>query len=181
MGVDRHQPGDAGVRRLALMLAAAACAVVSGCGRESAADSGGSDWRAALNDVPGKLLAEPTPEDRAAAVARGQQLWLDNNCASCHVDEANQILGPTLEGVMYSTVEFVNGETTERTAAYMYRSIVSPHEVLVNGYERTMISYAYLGDEDVIALVRYIQSLSDPAPAASLGETGSPDGGGGNP
>lgn len=185
MGVDRHQPGTAGVRPCALALAASVVAVgaaVVGCGGESVADSGGSGWRAALNDVPAALLAEPTPEERAAAVALGQQLWLDNNCASCHVDEANQALGPTLEGVMYTTVEFINGETTDRTPAYMYRSIVSPHEVLVNGYGRTMLAYEYLGEESVIALVRYIESLSDPAtPGANGGADAPADGGGGDP
>jgi hypothetical protein len=143
--------------------AAACIAALNACGGESAADSGVQprDPARLWADVPDALLAEPTSADRAAAVALGRQVWIDNACASCHLDTSDETLGPSLNNSLGTTVEFVNGATAARTPAYMYHAIVAPDEALVNGYGATMISYDYLGEDNVIALVRYIESLSE--------------------
>jgi cytochrome c oxidase subunit 2 len=110
-----------------------------------------------------------TPADYAAWLAGGEKneapevagahLFQAHGCASCH----GQVTAPSLAGIYGTTVALEGGGQALVDDDYLRESILAPHAKIVSGYKALMPTFAaQLGEDDVIALVRYLKTLRDP-------------------
>jgi cytochrome c oxidase subunit 2 len=103
-------------------------------------------------------------EATEAPVVAGERLFEQYGCRSCHqVDDGQR--GPSLEGLMGTTVQLASGETVVADEAYLRESILNPRADLVAGYPALMPTFQGLvSEESLLQLIAYIKSLS-PEPA----------------
>jgi cytochrome c oxidase subunit 2 len=111
------------------------------------------DYQAWLSGSDGQPLA-----------ARGQQLFQQLACVTCHLTDGSG-RGPSLGGVPGSKVELANGSNVVADDGYIRESILTPQAKLVSGFQPVMPTFQGLvNEEGVMSLIEYIKSL--PAPAA---------------
>jgi cytochrome c oxidase subunit 2 len=111
------------------------------------------DYQAWLSGSDGQPLA-----------ARGQQLFQQLACVTCHLQDGSG-RGPRLNGVPGSKVELANGSSVTADDGYIRESILTPQAKLVSGFQPVMPTFQGLvNEEGVMSLIEYIKSL--PAPAA---------------
>jgi cytochrome c oxidase subunit 2 len=111
------------------------------------------DYQAWLSGSDGQPLA-----------ARGQQLFQQLACVTCHLQDGSG-RGPKLNGVPGSKVELANGTSVTADDGYIRESILTPQAKLVSGFQPVMPTFQGLvNEEGVMSLIEYIKSL--PAPAA---------------
>jgi cytochrome c oxidase subunit 2 len=119
------------------------------------------DYQAWLSGSDGQPLA-----------ARGQQLFQQLACVTCHLNDGNG-RGPSLAGVYGSKVELANGTGVTADEGYIRESILTPQMKLVSGFQPVMPTFQGLvNEEGVMSLIEYIKSL--PAPAAPAQVTTAP-------
>ncbi|MEO5840135.1 MAG: cytochrome c [Acidimicrobiales bacterium] len=106
-------------------------------------------------------------ETTATPAERGKAVAMRAGCTSCHGATSIRGLGPTWTGVAGSTVKLDDGTTVVADTAYLTESIRSPAAKKVAGYSIAMPA-VQLSNEDVIALVAYIESLAA-KPATTTG------------
>jgi cytochrome c oxidase subunit 2 len=106
------------------------------------------------------LAGGPRPESPAAL---GEQLFAELACINCHQpDSAGR--GPVLAGIFGREILLSTGETVGADEAYVRESIVNPAARVVAGYQPVMPTYqGVVSEEQVIALIAYIESLQFPA------------------
>jgi cytochrome c oxidase subunit 2 len=92
-------------------------------------------------------------------VSRGRDLAEDRGCMSCHQEEGGGI-GPDWAGLAGSTVTLDDGSTVVADEAYLTLAITDPDAQIVEDYDIRMPSNR-LDDDEVAAIVAYIQSLGD--------------------
>jgi cytochrome c oxidase subunit 2 len=109
------------------------------------------------------LAGGPPPE---SPVVAGEKLFTELNCITCHrSDSAGR--GPVLQGIFGRPVKLASGDTVVADEAYVRESIVNPAARVVAGYQPVMPTYQGLvSEEQLIALVAYIESLQVPSEAA---------------
>jgi cytochrome c oxidase subunit 2 len=109
------------------------------------------------------LAGGPPPE---SPVVAGEKLFTELNCITCHrPDSAGR--GPVLDGIFGRPVRLASGDTVVADEAYVRESIVNPAARVVAGYQPVMPTYQGLvSEEQLIALVAYIESLQVPSEAA---------------
>ena len=111
------------------------------------------DYQAWLSGSDGQPLA-----------ARGQQLFQQLACVTCHLNDGTG-RGPSLAGVYGSKVALANGTGVVADDGYIRESILTPQMKLVSGFQPVMPTFQGLvNEEGVMSLIEYIKSL--PAPAA---------------
>jgi cytochrome c oxidase subunit 2 len=100
----------------------------------------------------------------------GQQLFQQLGCATCHRSDTKG-RGPDLKGVFGKPVQLNDGRTVIADENYIRESILNPGAKIVGGYQPIMPSFqGQVSEENLMALVAYIKSLSQPqqsAPAAN--------------
>jgi cytochrome c oxidase subunit 2 len=113
------------------------------------------------------LAGGPPPE---SPVAAGEKLFTELNCITCHrPDHAGR--GPVLQGIFGRQVHLASGDTVVADEAYVRESIVNPAAKVVAGYQPVMPTFqGQVSEEQLIALVAYIQSLQVPAEGAPVPE-----------
>jgi cytochrome c oxidase subunit 2 len=112
------------------------------------------DYQAWLSGSDGQPLA-----------ARGQQLFQQLACVTCHLNDGTG-RGPSLAGVYGSKVELANGNGVVADDGYIRESILTPQMKLVSGFQPVMPTFQGLvNEEGVMSLIEYIKSLPAPAPA----------------
>jgi cytochrome c oxidase subunit 2 len=96
----------------------------------------------------------------------GEKLFTELNCVTCHrPDHAGR--GPVLQGIFGRPVKLASGDTVVADEAYVRESIVNPAARVVAGYQPVMPTYqGQVSEEQLIALVAYIESLQVPTEAA---------------
>lgn len=106
--------------------------------------------------------------ERAAArgeeeisVARGEQLYTQNACQTCHSLDGTRLVGPSFQGLFGSERTFTDGSTRLADEAYLVQSIREPGTEVVEGYDNAMVSYDYLSEGEVQSLIEFIKTLSD--------------------
>jgi cytochrome c oxidase subunit 2 len=109
------------------------------------------------------LAGGPPPE---SPVAAGEKLVTELKCNTCHrPDSAGR--GPVLTGVFGRRVQLASGDSVLADEAYVRESIVNPAAKVVAGYQPVMPTFqGQVSEEQLIALVAYIQSLQVPAEGA---------------
>ncbi|MGH8829610.1 MAG: c-type cytochrome, partial [Polaromonas sp.] len=100
-----------------------------------------------------------------AQVAQGQALAQSKGCVACHTVDGRPGVGPTWKSLYGKMQTLADGSTALVDEAYLGRSIREPMAQVVKGFPPIMPPAA-LSDEELAALVAYIQSLGAPAQAA---------------
>ncbi len=102
----------------------------------------------------------------ATPAERGQAISMRAGCTSCHGKTSIRGLGPTWIGLSGSTVRLDNGSTVIADRAYLEESIRAPAAKKVAGFTIAMPPQA-LTDDEVAAIVAYIESLAVPTPTTT--------------
>ena len=103
-------------------------------------------------------LAGADPEE--SPVAAGERLFEQYGCKTCHQADDLQ-RGPSLTGVVGSTVQLLSGETVTVNDDYLRESILNPRAKIVDGYRDLMPAFRGLvSEESLLQLIAYIKSLS---------------------
>ena len=99
-----------------------------------------------------------------ARLAQGEALAQSKGCVACHTVNGSPGVGPTWKGLQGKTQTLADGSTVLADEAYLRRAIREPQAQVVKGFPPIMPAAA-LSDEELAALVAYIQSLGGSAPA----------------
>jgi len=90
---------------------------------------------------------------------QGRQLFVQFGCSGCH-DPGSGIHAPDLRGLYGSRVTLADGTTVVADDSYLHDAMMLPAGRRVDGYAPIMPAYqSRIGEEDVLALIAYIQSL----------------------
>jgi cytochrome c oxidase subunit 2 len=91
---------------------------------------------------------------------RGEGLFRSQGCSGCH-GTASTIHAPSLTGLYGSIVHLSDGRALRADERYIRDCILLPQNERVAGYPPVMPSFAgQLSEEDLIAILAYIKSLS---------------------
>lgn len=89
-------------------------------------------------------------------VSRGEKLFKQNNCLSCHGDVSR---GPSLQGIFGKLVEFQDGTTIKADENYLRESILNPAAKVVRGYQPVMPLYSQqMNEEQVMEILAYLKA-----------------------
>lgn len=122
------------------------------------------------------LQSTGIPED-ASPAERGEILYEQQQCNTCHSLDGTRLSGPTFQNLYGSTETLQNGETVEVDENYLRESILQPGEKIVQGFSNVMpASYSSLSEEEVTGLVAFIKAQSDQADSASDEDQNAPPG-----
>ena len=101
-------------------------------------------------------------------VQTGARLFRQSGCSGCHGANSS-VHAPSLSGIYGHPVPLEGGEFVTADDQYLHDSILNPSSQIVAGYKPIMPSYkAQLSEQDVISLVAYIKSLSQPLTPAAV-------------
>jgi cytochrome c oxidase subunit II len=95
---------------------------------------------------------------------QGRKIFLKYQCLSCHSADA-EARAPVLEGLFNSPVHLSDGRVVTADENYIRESILYPSAKIVAGWENIMPTFKReegkdgVSEEDIIALIAYIQSL----------------------
>ena len=107
------------------------------------------------------LAGGPPPE---SPVAAGEKLFTELNCITCHRAGQRRPRPACSQGIFGRPVKLASGDTVVADEAYVRESIVNPAAKVVAGYQPVMPTYqGQVSEEQLIALIAYIQSLQVPA------------------
>jgi mono/diheme cytochrome c family protein len=114
-----------------------------------------------FGDGGATATTEPLTVDPEAA-ARGEVLAEGQGCLQCHTVDGTTASGPTWKGLAGSTRPLANGDEVVADDSYLFASIVSPHEQVVEGYDTIMPTFYAedLNEQQITDLVEYIKSLA---------------------
>jgi cytochrome c oxidase subunit 2 len=118
-------------------------------------------------------VAEPAAADQQEAaagtaataadlVAVGKTLAEQNGCTGCHSLDGSRMVGPSLKGLAGSKRSFTrNGQDMTATADFDYlaRALREPAAEIAQGYPPAMPPYAHLSEQDIKALIAWLESL----------------------
>jgi len=100
------------------------------------------------------LAAAQTP------AGKGELLAKANGCLGCHSITATALpTAPTWFGLFQSTVTLEDGSTVTADEAFLKESIHDPLAKIVQGFAPIMPAYSNLTDEDIAAIIAYIETL----------------------
>ncbi len=107
-------------------------------------------------------------KDRAAGggelAQRGQEVAQSNGCTGCHSVDGADAIGPTWLGLYESEVPLADGSTVVADDEYIIESIREPGAKVHEGYPNGVMpafSPDQISDEDVGAIIAYIQTLTE--------------------
>ena len=102
--------------------------------------------------------------------ARGFARFRELGCSGCH-DPRSSVHAPDLDGLYGRIVHLQDGRTVIADEAYIRDSILLPKRDVVAGFEPVMPSFQGQASEgDILDLIAYIKSTSNPHPAPLPGE-----------
>jgi cytochrome c oxidase subunit 2 len=99
--------------------------------------------------------------------ARGEQLFQQLGCASCHLPDGSG-RGPSLLGKYGAPETLSSGATVNVDDSYIRESVLTPQARLVAGYPPVMPTFQGQVNEDgLMSLIEYIKSLPAAGPPAA--------------
>jgi cytochrome c oxidase subunit II len=99
---------------------------------------------------------------------RGEQLFNDLACNTCHRTDGTMGRGPSLLNKFGQPQQLVDGTTVTVDESYVRESILTPQVKVAAGYSPSMPTFqGLLSEENVMALVEYVKTLKAPAGTAS--------------
>jgi cytochrome c oxidase subunit II len=91
---------------------------------------------------------------------QGEALFRQYGCSGCH-DANSTVHAPSLNGLYGRLVHLQDGSTVTADERYIRDSILLPKSQVVVGYPPIMPSFSgQIGEDDLLKLIAYIQSLS---------------------
>ncbi|CAN5663730.1 hypothetical protein BH23CHL2_BH23CHL2_10390 [soil metagenome] len=94
--------------------------------------------------------------------AMGEQLYAEQGCQACHSIDGSQSIGPTWQGLWQHEVPLEDGSTVTADEAYITESIREPNAKVHEGFqEGLMPPYPDMSDENIEAIIAFIQTLSE--------------------
>jgi cytochrome c oxidase subunit 2 len=112
---------------------------------------------------PIKETAQPvTAAQPESLAATGEALAGQNACLGCHSVDGTRRVGPSFKGLMGSERNVTrDGQTVKVTAdsAYLVRAIREPGAEVTEGYPAAMPPYPGLSDDDIKAIVAWLETL----------------------
>jgi len=97
--------------------------------------------------------------------AAGEKVFTELGCATCHRADT-QGRGPNLAGIYGQPRQLDNGSTVIADDNYLRESILNPGAKVVSGFRPIMPTFNGIVNEDqLLSLIGYIKSLSQPQPA----------------
>ena len=113
-----------------------------------------------------------------APVAAGAKLFQDLVCITCH-RSGDQGRGPILTNVFGHEVELEGGGKVTADEAYLRESILNPAAKVVKGFQPVMPTFqGMVTEEQLLQLIAYIRSLSQPGAGGATGPATAPSTGG---
>jgi len=100
-------------------------------------------------------------EGGEVSASRGEQLYTQYACNTCHSLDGTRLVGPTWQELFGSERELEDGSTVTADEDYLYESIVEPGTHVVAGYPNVMQSYDYLSESELQSLVEFIKAQTD--------------------
>jgi mono/diheme cytochrome c family protein len=115
------------------------------------------------NDLrSGKIGDQPTTGE-SPLIAKGKELYRSLGCVGCHTTDGSPNVGPTWQGTFGAEheVQLPDGTFTQikHDEAYTRESVVQPGAKVVKGFSNIMPPYPNLSEEEIQAIIEYIQSL----------------------
>lgn len=101
-------------------------------------------------------LPADTLQDKGKALAQAK------GCVACHSIDGSPGVGPTWKGLAGKTRTMTDGSTVQADESYLKKSIRDPQAQVVKGFPPIMPK-TEMTDDELAALVTYIQSRSDGA------------------
>lgn len=113
--------------------------------------------------APRRAPAAETP------AKKGERLFTELGCRSCHTTDGSPGACPTLAGVYMSDVRLVGGGTLKADEAYLRESILDPDAKVVEGFSKGVMSAAVSKaqvqkDGNLDALIAYLKTLKGKHP-----------------
>jgi cytochrome c oxidase subunit 2 len=102
-------------------------------------------------------------DDEPPAV-RGQKIFEQLRCGSCHLGAGSQQRGPALAGLVGRPVKLKDGSTVVADEGYLRESIVRPQARIVAGFQPIMPSFAVNFEKDeegLLDLIAYIKAMDE--------------------
>ncbi len=104
-------------------------------------------------------IGEASATAGVPGVASGEELFVAKSCNTCHRPDT-EARAPKLWGLFGKSVTFHDGQKATADEAYIRESILNPAAKIVAGYQPIMPTYrGQLSEEEIIQLIRYVQSL----------------------
>jgi cytochrome c oxidase subunit 2 len=133
-------------------------------------------WQKALPNFGMTMAAARSPApgtggDTDTKVAQGRALADAKGCAACHTIDGSARVGPTWKGLYGKTETMKDGATALVDEAYLRSFIRDPQARGVKGFAPVMPKIE-LSDEELAALVAFIQTLGSPPAQAASGTSG---------
>ncbi len=92
--------------------------------------------------------------------AMGEEIYNAQGCVGCHSTDGSANVGPTWQGLWGSEVTLEDGSTVTADEDYITNSIRNPNDQVHEGFQPIMPAYPNLSDEDIAALIAFMQTLS---------------------
>ena len=106
----------------------------------------------------------------------GEKLFQDLGCGTCHRPDS-LARGPNLRGLAGSPVRLSGGGVVTADETYIRESIVNPSARVVEGFQPIMPTYqGLIGEEGLMQLIAYIQTLGAPGGPTQPGAAPGPHG-----
>ncbi|MFT3764298.1 MAG: cytochrome c oxidase subunit II [Minicystis sp.] len=130
------------------------------------ADQGAGAAVAGQRYEPPATPGEGIPREPLSLVRVGENIAAEQGCFRCHTPDGTPHIGPTWAGLYQSSVPLEDGSTVIADEAYITESIMDPLSRIHLGFEPVMPSFlGKLQPPEIAAIVEYIRSLRDVAPA----------------
>lgn len=108
----------------------------------------------------GCTLSPAPPSGLSGLAGEGARLYQSQSCVVCHSVDGSPRVGPTWAGIWGQPVRLDDGSVVTVDAAYVAESIRDPQAKIVEGFAVGMPAFD-LSDEDIAALVAYIEALAE--------------------
>lgn len=112
-------------------------------------------------DKPRAGSAATAARGREALPAQGQALAQTKGCVACHSADGKPGVGPTWKGLYGKTETMADGSSAHVDDAFLKNEIRNPQARVVKGFSPIMPTID-LTDDELTALLAYIQSLGNP-------------------
>ena len=118
-------------------------------------------------------LGAPEGTGQQSVAQNGAALFRQYSCSGCH-GANTAVHAPSLDGIYGHPVPLERGGFATADEQYLRDSILRPSSQVVAGYKPIMPNYqGQMSEQDVMAIIAYIKSLSQPPAPASAASSAS--------
>jgi len=105
--------------------------------------------------------AAAADEGAEVSASRGESLYTQYACNTCHSLDGSRLVGPTFQGLFGNDRPLEDGSVVTADEDYIYESITEPSAKVAEGYPNVMQPYDYLSESELQSLIEFIKAQSD--------------------